>query len=532
MAAQKNIPFRKWVPSWLRAVVGFSILLPVMLINGAYTGSSVDISSALSVLSEDINMGYYAASAGMAIGYPLIPKIRPVITTKTVLLCDFIMQFILSYICANTGSIHVIIAMSFLIGFLKAFALLELIIILKPIFSKKDIRSEFYSYFYPLVFGIGQISMILTAELAYNYQWQYMYYLVMILLLIAIILVLTCFRYGRRPIEIPFRNIDGKSMLLMSVILLCTIYLCTYGKIKDWFASPDIILCALPILPLLWLFIRRQRNNPTPYVNLSVLRHGKSIIGYFFMAVVMLFSASSYLVSSYTTSVLKLDSIHINGLNLVMIPGFILGAVICFWWFRLQIWRFRVLVFWGMACFVAYFAILYFGITPNGTYEYLFLPTFLRGMGMLMLFIAFGVYVVEDIDPKLMISNAFFLVSIRSLISPVIGSSIFTNWLYRLQQRNIMILGEGIDLQNEISSSRYQEALGTGLQQGLPLEEAQQYAVTTLYSSLNVQSLILSIKIILGYLLITAIIIMIVSRFIPFHKTLKVKAVKSGEDMA
>lgn len=532
MAPQKNIPFRKWVPSWLRAVVGFSILLPIMLINGAYTGSSVDISSALSVLSEDINMGYYAASAGMAVGYPLIPKIRPIVTTKTVLLCDFILQVILSFICANTGNIYIIIGISFIIGFLKAFALLEMIIILKPIFSKKDVRSEFYAYFYPIVFGIGQISMILTAELAYNYQWQYMYYLVIILLLIAIILVMTCFRYGRRPIKIPFKDIDGASVLLVSTILLCTIYACTYGKIRDWFAAPDIAVCSI-IIPLgLFFFIRRQLLSSTPYVNLAVIKHGKSIIGYFFMAVVMFFSSSSSLVSSYTTSVLKLDSIHTNGLNLVMIPGFILGAIICFWWFRMQIWRFRVLIFWGMACFVGYFGILYFGITPDGSYEFLFLPTFLRGMGMIILFIAFGVYVVEDIDPKLMISNAFFLVSIRSLISPVIGASIFTNLIYRLQQRNIMILGESINLQNNISASQYQDALSSGLRQGLSTEDAHQYAVTTLSSILNIQALLLSIKMILGIMLIIAIVIMVVARFTPFHKTLKVKTVKSGEDMA
>lgn len=532
MAAQKNIPFRKWVPSWLRAVVGFSILLPIMLINGAYTGSSVDISSALSVLSEDINMAYYAASAGMAVGYPLIPKIRPIVTTKTVLLCDLILQVILSFICANTGSIYIIIGMSFMIGFLKAFALLELIVILKPVFSKKDIRSEFYAYFYPIVFGIGQISMILTAELAYNYQWQYMYYLVITLLLIAIILVMICFRYGRRPIQIPFKDIDGLSVLLISTILLCTIYTCTYGKIKDWFAAPDILICALIIPPGLFFFVRRQLRSTTPYLNLVVLKRWKSIIGYFFMAVVMIFSSSSSLVSSYTTSVLKLDSIHVNGLNLIMIPGFILGAIICFWWFRLQIWRFRVLVFWGMACFVGYFGILYFGITPDGSYEFLYLPMFLRGMGMLMLFIAFGVYAVEDIDPKLMITNAFFLVSIRSVISPVVGASLFANLTYRLQQRNSMILGESIDLQNSISASRYHDALNSALTQGLSSEDAQQYAVTTLSSTLNVQSLLLSIKMILGVLLMIAIIIMVVARFIPFHKTLKVKAVKSGEDMA
>lgn len=529
---QKNLPFRKWVPAWLRAVVGFSILLPVMLINGAYTGSSVDISSALGVLSEDINMAYYAASAGMAVAYPLIPKIRPIITTKTVLLCDFVLQIILSFVCIKAGGIGTIIVASFLIGFLKAFALLELIIILKPIFSPGDVRSEFYAYFYPIVFGIGQVSMIITAELAYNYQWQYMYYFVIIVLLLAIIMVLSCFRYGRRPVQIPFKDIDGWSVLYVSALLLLIVYVFTYGKIRNWFAAEDILVCSLFIPPLLWLFIRRQQRSETPYVNLSVLKSKKAITGYCFMAIVMVLSSSSVLVSSYASSVLKMDSIHANGLNLCMLPGFVLGAVLCFWWFKLQIWRFRVLIFWGMACFTGYLSILYFGLTPDGTYEFLYLPLFLKGAGMLILFIAFGVYVVEDMNPKLMISNAFFLVGVRSLISPVIGSSLFSNILYRTQQKSIMVLGDSIDLLNNVSASRYDEALGSALKQGFSMADAQQMAINNLYSVINTQSLMLSIKIILGYLLVFTIVVMLIARFTPFHKTLKVKVVKSGEDMA
>ena len=51
-----------------------------------------------------------------------------------------------------------------------------------------------------------------------------------------------------------------------------------------------------------------------------------------------------------------------------------------------------------MFCYVIYLVILYFGITPYSTYEMLYFPVFLRGLGMMTLFIAFGVYVVEDLD--------------------------------------------------------------------------------------------------------------------------------------
>lgn len=530
--AQQKLPFRKWVPYWLRIVVGFAILLPITLINGAYTGCSIDISSALGVMSEDITMAYYAASAGMAAAYPLIPKVRPIATTKTILLSSLVSQVILSLLCANTGSMEILIICSFLIGTMKAFSMLEMIIILKPVFSRRDIRSEFYSYFYPIVFGAGQVSMLLTSELAYNYQWQYMYYAVSIMLLIAIMLILICFRYGRRPIRIPFKEMDFKSFLYISVAMLMTIYLFTYGKVSDWFESP-LILCFTLVIPLLvWLFIKAQQGKESPFVNLDVIKYKKSIVGYLFMSITMILSASSALVSSYTSSVLKLDSVHSNGLNLMMIPGFIAGAFICFWWFRLQIWRFRVLVFWGLACFVGYFGLLYFGVTADGSFEYLYLPTMLRGMGMIILFIAFGVYAVEGMNPKLMISNAFFLVTTRSMLAPVIGASLFSNMLYRVGQRNSMILGQELSATNTIAASKYDQYLNSAISGGQPLEQAQVMATSNLNSLLSVQANLLTIKMILGYMLIISIVLMIIARFTPFHRTLSFRVVKSGEDMA
>lgn len=63
------------------------------------------------------------------------------------------------------------------------------------------------------------------------------------------------------------------------------------------------------------------------------------------------------------------------------------------------------------------------------------------------------------------------------------------------------------------------------------LDEASQLAANNFYSTLQQQSLLLGIKIVIGYLLIAALVIAVISAFIPFHKTLKVAVVKTGDDM-
>lgn len=526
-----NVPIRPWVPRWLGFVTAMVIMLPVALINGAYTGDITEVSGTLGVLSEDIRMAYYATSVGMAVSYPLIPKIRGVITTKTALLIVLLMQAILSFICAKVEQIDIVIICSFFIGFFKGFAMLEVIIMIKPFFSPLNVRSEFYAYFYPIVFSAGQISMALTAQLAYYYQWQHMYYLVVILLLIAIVFILSFFRYARTPMHIPFKEMDGKSVLLAATGLLFIIYIFTYGKTLDWFSSRKILIYTFVTPVVLWLFLYRQITYKKPYIKVEVLNHSKALIGYFFMVITMFFSSSSSLIISYATSIIRIDSVHTNALNLWMLPGFILGAVICFWWFRWQRWRFRILISGGMSCFVIYFAILYFGITPDGTYEMLYLPMFLRGMGMMILFIAFGVYVVEDMNPKLMIYNAFFLISFRSALAPALSTSFYNNILYKLQLNAMNILSENMSMDNQLASKSYTQSLNSALAQGHGMSEATQIATNNLYNTLQTQSLLLGLKTVIGYMLVAALVVAIVSRFIPFHKTVKVAIVKTGEDM-
>lgn len=526
-----NLPTRPWVPQWLGIVTVFVIILPVILLNGAYTGSMVEVSNTLGILNEDITMAYYATSVGMAVAYPIVPKILAVITPKTLLLTDLVLQIVFSFICAHSNNMDIVVVCSFVMGFLKAFVMLEFIILIRPLFSPKNVRSEFYAYFYPIAFSGGQLSTAITAQLAYHYQWQHMYYFIAILLMIAIVFILCFFRYAQRPMKNPFNEVDGKSILVIASALLLTLYTFTYGKTLDWFASPKLRLFAITIPVLFVLFIHRQRTHQTPYISLKPLFSHKSVIGYGFMMLAMFLTATSSLVTSYTNNIIKVDSIHSNALNLWLIPGFIADAIICFWWFRWQRWRFRFLVSGGLFCYVFYLSVLYFGITPYGTYEMLYLPMFFRGVGMMILFIAFGVFVVEDLDPKLTLSNAFFLISFRSVLAPALSSSFFNNMIYRLQGQKTALLSGNVTMTDPIASQRYNQALNNALSQGHGYNEASQIATNSLYSILQQQALLSGLKTLFGYVLILTLIIAIASAFIPFHKTVKVAVVKTGDDM-
>ena len=245
-----DLPLRRGFPQWAGILTSFIVILPVSMMNGAYTGSALEISNTLGAMSEDVMMAYYCASAGMAIAYPVVPKVIDHISPRTLLLVDLFLQVLLSLVCAKTEHISVVTGASFMLGFLKAFVMLWFIRAIKPWFTPKDVRSEFYAYFYPLVFSGGQLSMMFTAMLSYYYDWKYMYYLMMMLLLLAMLAVLVVFRHTPAKGSIPVGEIDFKNMTVASVGILVMMFFFNYGKPLDWFHSPVITACCI-IAPLL-----------------------------------------------------------------------------------------------------------------------------------------------------------------------------------------------------------------------------------------------------------------------------------------
>ena len=274
-----------------------------------------------------------------------------------------------------------------------------------------------------------------------------------------------------------------------------------------------------------------QYHSEKPYVNLAPLYQPKAIVGYLYMMMIMFFSTSTTLLTNYMASILKVDTTHSYSLYIWLLPGYVLGAFICFWWFRWQRWRFRFLIAGGMGCFALFFGLLYFGISPDSTYEMLYFPVFIRGLGMLTLIIAFALFAVEDLNPKFLLSNAFFLIIFRSVLAPIMATSFYSNILYNLEQKYIHSLSETVTQADPLAMARFSQSFNSGLLQGHGYEEAVQVATSSLYTTLQQQSLLLALKEVLGWLFVITLVIAIVSRFIPFHKTIRVTFAKSGDDM-
>ena len=494
----------------------FLVFIPSSMMTGTYIATVVQVSDALGTLSEDISMGVYATGVGLVVSCPLIPKLNVGITPKTLFLVPLIVEVILNVVCATIASIEALIVVCFLIGIFKGLLMQLTISYMMPFFSPRRNIAVFYVRFYPLVIGLGQISMIITAQLAYHYQWQYVYYLIAILYLIAIIFFFVFCRYAPRPTRVDVKELDIKGQMFISAAWLCVLYVCNYGRTLDWFSSEKIcILVALaPVFSL--LFIYRMRTASHPFVSLHPISTGKCVVGYLFMFLASFFSINGVLISSYAGNILKLDNLHVNFLYMWIVPGLILGAMFCSWWYKHQ-FSLRYIVAIGFLCYVVYLANIYFNVSPDATYSPLMLSMLFSGIGMMVLYIAMGLYVSEGLLPSDGLSNVFYFLSFRTVLAPAVATCFYSNLLYRLQLKGMTILSESMTDVNPIAADIYNSAFATATASGHDYETACKLATKSLYVTLQQQSLLLSIKEIVGYALIAVIILAVVSFLIPFH---------------
>lgn len=521
-------PFRPWVPRWLQLTVAFLCMVPIMMVNGGYTGSILNISGSLGVLAEDIYMSYYTTTAGMAIAYAFIPLVRPKAPTKFILITSLSGQILFCILSSVTPFIEIVVASSFIIGFLRGFVMIEIILIIMPTLSPSGTRNEFYSKFYPIILCLSQSSLVFASEFAHFFEWQYMFYFMAILLLFALTAVFITMDFQKRKIELHTIRMDWHSVFQISLVLVLTLYIFIYGKTSDWFNSTNIILACIFLVIASALFIHRQLTVEKPLVDLRILKNKYSTLAYLFSSFMMFFCMTSILNSSYVNYVLRLGTVRSNELYLWMVPGIILGGVASYYAYKKQI-RLAWMIFLGFTCFAVCFAIMYFEVSPTGQYEDLFLPTMLRGMGMSILFITFSVYGVKNLHPTKYIYNGFYIVSTRSTIAAAMGYSILSNWLYYAEQKNNTILASSVDMVNPYATSAYTQSLKTYLSHGLSVENAKSMALNSLYGRVQIQSITVSLKEIFGYLLIVSLVILLIIALY-FFKFAPVRLIKAEED--
>jgi len=489
--------FCDWVPKPVQLLLILIFLLIILPVSGIYIGNISDMTGSLGSLAEEISMASNAGTIGMAVVFPLLLRTKAYFRSKELITGSLLLMAMFNMVCGTTDNTSLLLISSFLIGFLKMFAMIEVLLPVMFMLSPNGDRGRFYSIFYPLSIALGQLLGYWTTVLAASLRWQQAYLFIAMLLLGAAMLALVFMHNLRSAKKVPMYYFDWLSLVLLSVALLSLNYGLVYGRQQQWFESVKLQGFSAIFVLSLAIFIKRQMLLKRPYLPLGVFIK-KNVYNAVLMIFLMgMFVASGSVQSVFTSGVLGYDAVTNASLNLLIIPGIILGAITAFIWFKKK-WWLKPLVLLGFGAYQVYAVYMYFLIAPVVEIEMFIFPSVLKGFGMCVLFIAIGFYMADTLPMSQMLSASTVMIVTRSFIGPAFFGAVFAWAQYKVQWQQATQLA--------------------GQMEGLSTQTSN--ALIT-YGAVQVQAILNTVKEIYGYVIMAGWVILLyitLHRFRPLHR--------------
>lgn len=520
MTRADNFPFYNWVPKWLGILIHIFLFCPIIFISGAYTSNTSEMTGGLGIISEHIQYSNFATAVGMVVFAPFVVHYLLMRRPKMTFLLGFNLLFILSAICAKTDSMALLMMCSFFTGFIRImlifnnlFCLIKFALRQDPVNSfipgkapediptmdKMDyVKATSVPILYLFFICLGQIGSSITAWLAYEYQWQYVYYGMMGLTLCALFLVETTMRYQKRIWNRQIHIHKLGDFVAASIFELAICYILIYGKTYDWFDNWSIRLATGSALVSLGMFIVLQTNSRHPYLRFSIFKRRYTWVAVIMFMLLMLVNSHSALVSVYTGVGMNIDNWKSAQLNNYGMIGDIIGVIICVAMAKRN-FAFRYIFAVGFLCIGLSATYLYFYFQPQGLYDDLIFPTVLRSAGMIILYAMSAIYGMKRLPAILLPSWIFVMLTFRSVIGPVVGTSVFSNLINQRQEQHISEMVDYLDESNVDFSGSYRKNVAGGKYTGLSTEDASTLAAVSSKGSVQKQAVLVTLKEICGW---------------------------------
>ncbi|MGV8944946.1 MAG: MFS transporter [Lutibacter sp.] len=482
--------FADWVPKPIQLLLIIVFLLPILVVSGIYTGNLSFMVGSLGTQNEWIVFANYAGVVGMGVSLPIIFRYKLRFHTKFLMVRTLIFLALASFMLGTTDHNIVMVSCAFFIGFLKMFALIELIMPVMFILSPKGDRPRFYSIFYPMAIIVPQIAGYLMTRVGFDTYWQNANYIMAIIMLVLAALALIFMHNKRFDRKVPLYYVDWTGMFLYTIVFLAMAYVIAFSKQQNYFQSDNIMLATGVVIVGIILYQINQRLTKRPFVNFGSLKNYNVVHGIMMLFMLGFFLAGSSLQSKITIGVLGFDTVMDNSYNLWMIPGLVLASIFSLKWLGNDK-SLKIYLLTGFSAFICYYLFMYFLVSANVSYEQLIIPNMLRGFGMGVLFIGVWLYALNNLSVDATLGAAAVLIIIRTMIGPGVWSLIFNYF------DGIWSLEALTNMAGKMDASAYSKETAMGL-----------------YRNLNLDAMMISIKRIYGVLILLGMAILVYVSFL------------------
>jgi len=416
-------PFANWVPKPVMLLLMLVILLSTLTISGVYPSVLSDLSGAMATYTEYITLANNAGTIGMGLSILVLMRFKLRFRSKEIIATSAILLAILSYVCGTTDNPWILVICSLLIGFIKMFPMIEMILPMMFIISPTGDRGKFYAVFYPLSIGFSQVSGYYFAEIVFNGSWQSPYFMMAAIMLIIALLSLIFQHNQRFAFKMPLYQIDWLTVVLLAGSFMSFNYFLVFMKQEGWFVSPTIVGTLLLGIILFGLTIYRQRFLKRKLIDFSVLKRANVIHALILLVVLGIYLASTSSYLQYTIGVLGYTNLINADINLWMIPGIAVAGILAFVGFNKN-WHIRYFIAMGFMFFALHTLVLYFIIQPQMDIRYLEYAMLLKGLGLGILFIGIWFYSSLNLSTEQFLGIMSILIIVRSFLGTAIGTAI------------------------------------------------------------------------------------------------------------
>lgn len=433
--------FNDWVPKPLQLllIILFSCIL--MPMSGIYTGNLTFMVSDSGTMTEYYMMANFASSIGMGVMMPIALRLKMRFKIRDKVTYTLIILALLLFINGTTENPWIIVFNSLLIGFLKMAIVMEFML---PLMMLMPSRGVFYGILYGFVLVLSQLANYYVVHFSIYYNWEYFYILTAIICLVLAAISWIFMHNKRFALKMPLYYIDWMSMLLFIATFTMLSYVLSFGKQQDWFNSDYIIWNTIGFFVCGAVLVIRQSFLKRPFLSFAIFKKNNVQHGLFMLLCLGMYMALSSLQTTFVIGVLQYDQLTNAKLNLLMIPGLIVGAVVAMYWFKKEL-SLKMYIFSGFGAMLMFAIILYFSMVLELNFERFYLPMFLKGYGMSSLFIGVWYYTMDKLDVNDLLPAFGFVLCWRSFITIGLFSALFSWVQYQFQVQAVGDLAVNMD---------------------------------------------------------------------------------------
>lgn len=536
---RNNFPFYQWVPKPLGILILMFLFVPPTFSGGAYLSNLNEMSGELGLMVEEIQLASFFTSIGMCLFVPFMVRFLQARSVRRTYLWCFGLLIPLNYICAVTTYVPVLLAACLLIGFVRIIVMLNCTFTIAPyltgvntlsMFTMTEIPTPDVQYkmermrtflmpvLYCFILLITQSSNIVTAWFAYEYSWKDAYYVTIAMLLMAMLLALFTMPDIRNNEKYYIEWNKVPELICMTIALCCMAYILAFGKTLDWFNSRHIIIAAAIMLLSIGLFMLSSlHNGDNAYLPLGVFRYRNIWMSMTLFLIAMILNSANIFVGSFSKISTSINNYHSASLSGWAIVGCVAGLVLSVLLVLKKV-RFRTTFIIAFLFMALSNCLLYFQYQTTGLFENMIWPTVLNFIGLLMLYSLVAAFGMKSLPSRYLATFVFLMIWMRNSIAPVIGASIYSNWLNERQQYHISVLSEGIIASDPLIAQTHAKNMIIAKASGKGSLESEQFSSLAIKGKVTIQATIVAMKEITGNTVIIILIAAGITFILPYHK--------------